>query len=164
MIRQRTPLRRKRPARPRSALKAPLPAKNERGNRIKMCHVELNNAGEVEAILGSCHPASCVKLSWIHRPLAEAVPELRHRIFLRSEGRCEHEIRDGKRVARCNRTITEDGPLKFDMNEKVHRGNPQEKGLRSMGNSEAACWMCHRVLEHGARNPRLSWLPLIKIT
>ncbi len=125
-----------------------------------MCHIELNEAGQVESIISNCHPSSCVKQSWIHRSLAEAVSELRHRIFLRSEGRCEH-IKDG---VRCNKQITENGPRKFDMNERVHRGNPQEKGLRSMGNSEAACCHCHRVLEHGDRNPRLSWFPPINAT
>lgn len=163
MIRQRVPLkrntkhlRRKRTARQRSFLKPPLPAKNERGNRINLCHVELNESGEVETLLGICHPASCIRQDLIHRPLAEAVGELRHRIFIRSEGRCEHILPDGKR---CNKTITEQTG---EMNERVHRGNPQGKGLRSMSNSEMSCRHCHRVLEHGERNPRLSWLPLIK--
>jgi hypothetical protein len=160
--RNTTPIRRKRPARQRSFLKDPLPPKNERGNRITLCHVELNEAGQVITILGSCHPSSCIRQDWIHRTLAEAVGELRHRIFLRSEGKCEHILPDG---TRCNKTVTEeDGPHKGDMNERKHRGKAQDKGLRSMENSEFSCRHCHRVLEHGDRNPRLSWLPPILST
>lgn len=113
-----------------------------------MSHVLLDASGLVDTILGNCHPASCIRVDLTHVPRRKAVSLLRRRIFARSDGKCEHVL-NGER---CGRTITWDS---FEMNERVHRGNPQERGLMSMENSEAACHMCH-LDEHKERNPQWS--------
>jgi len=105
----------------------PRPRKNQ-------VHVVVRNA-RVIAILGSCHPQACVRVDGIHMDRAAAVGEIRHQVFERSQGKCEHVKQDG---AVCGRPITWKS---FDLNERHHRGRG---GLMGIENSEAACRVCHR--------------------
>jgi len=122
------PKREKRKPKPlkRSWLR-PRPRKNQ-------VHVVVRHA-QIIAILESCHPQSCIRVDRIHVDRAEAVSSIRHQVFARSGGRCEHVKQDG---VLCGRPITW---ANFDLNERHHRGRG---GLMSIDNSEAACRQCHR--------------------
>ena len=66
-----------------------------------------------------------------------AVADIRHQLFVRSEGFCE----------RCGEPVTE---LSGEIHEKIHRG---KGGEISLANSEFICNKAHRR-EHRDRNPR----------
>jgi 5-methylcytosine-specific restriction endonuclease McrA len=72
-------------------------------------------------------------------PYAQAVQEIRHQIFVRSEGFCEI----------CMVRVLE---TSGHMHEKIHRG---KGGEISLDNSIFICPTCHNW-EHADRNPRFT--------
>lgn len=103
----------------------------------KQVWVSLNMLGNVIRIFNSEKAACASPGMRLKVNYGVAVYEIRHQLFLRSDGYCEL----------CLAPITEQSA---HMHERQHRG---KGGEISLENSVMVCAACHRY-EHKDRNPR----------
>ena len=104
---------------------------------MKTAWVEIDTAGEPIRIFKSWVAASLSQCNVKEMSYAEAVGEIRHRLFVLSEGDCDL----------CGSPVTESAA---QMHEMKHRG---KGGEISLENSVMICAKCHQNA-HKERNPR----------
>jgi len=174
MIRQRKPLRKKRPERPVSHLKAlKPPAKRKKTPKEpRLVHVILDESGKVDVIEGGCHKSSCIRIDREHMTAQRAAEAIRKRCYERAGGvlspkpgggyftlskaRCECE--DCQRRAGGPKMVSwEFGHLDEHIPRGGTGGGSRESGKMSYENSRFK-YPAHHYKKHSARNPRLKWL------
>ena len=102
-------------------------------------YVEIGIAGMPIRIFKNQKAAIASTRAWAVMARNQAVGQIRHQLFIRSEGHCEF----------CDERVTECGG---HMHERVHRG---QGGEISLANSVFICATCH-AFAHTGRNPHWS--------
>ncbi len=102
-------------------------------------YVELGLSGTAIRIFRNQKAALKAQTCWTVMARNQAVGQIRHQLFIRSEGYCEF----------CDDRVTERGG---QMHERLHRG---QGGEISLANSVFICATCH-AFAHIGRNPHWS--------